>query len=108
DSIPGRALDHSRHGRHRDGAFALFEVHRQLTLSVLDESKQHMRKNIPSLRAVALALITSCACLVALGSQPAVWEMGSRAELLKGEARGVSITDNGVITLAPRLDQVFN
>src|SRR5258707_3577003 len=34
--------------------------------------------------------------------------MSSRTELLKGEARGVSVTDNGMLTLAPRFDQVFN
>src|SRR5262249_37973484 len=37
-----------------------------------------------------------------------VWEINSRAELLKGEARGVSVTDNGVLTLAPALSQLFN
>src|SRR3989442_2871628 len=67
-----------------------------------------MRKNIPGLRVFALLSITLCVCLTAIGRQPTVWEIGSRAELLKGEARGVSITDNGVITLAPRLDQVSN
>src|SRR5438067_7837044 len=67
-----------------------------------------MRNNIPGLRAFALLSITLCVCLVAIGGQPTVWEIGSRAELLKGEARGVSITDNGIIMLAPRLDQVFN
>jgi len=34
--------------------------------------------------------------------------MSSRTELLRGEARGVSITDNGSLTLAPKLDQVFD
>src|SRR2546421_4642633 len=67
-----------------------------------------MRKNFPSLRAFALVSITLCVCLVAIGGQPTVSEITSRTELLKGEARGVSITDNGMITLAPRLDQVFN
>src|SRR2546423_5023853 len=67
-----------------------------------------MHKNNLSLRACALVSITLSVCLVAVAGQPTVWEMGSRAELLKGEARGVSITDSGVVTLAPRLDQVFN
>src|SRR5712692_2352351 len=40
--------------------------------------------------------------------EPVVWEMSSRAELLKGEAQGVSVTDNGTLTLAARFDQVFN
>lgn len=46
--------------------------------------------------------------ITSFASEPVVWEMSSRAELLKGEARGVSITDNGVVTLAPRLDRVFD
>ncbi len=44
----------------------------------------------------------------ALAGEPVVWEMSSRAELLKGEAKGVSVTDNGLLTLAPKLDQVFD
>src|SRR6184192_2882626 len=40
--------------------------------------------------------------------EPIVWEIGSRADLLKGEARGVSITDTGVLTLAPNVTQLFN
>ena len=42
----------------------------------------------------------------AFAGEPVVWEMSSRSELLKGEARGVSITDNGVLTLAPAFSQV--
>ena len=44
----------------------------------------------------------------AFAGEPIVWEMGSRAELLKGESRGVSITDTGVVTLAPNVTQLFN
>jgi hypothetical protein len=40
--------------------------------------------------------------------EPVIWQMSSRAELLKGEARGVSITDNGSLRLAPRLDRLFD
>jgi hypothetical protein len=40
--------------------------------------------------------------------QPMVWETSSRVELLKGDARGVSISDTGVIMLAPRLTELFN
>ena len=44
----------------------------------------------------------------AFASDPIVWDIGSRAELLKGEARGISINDAGVITLAPEATPVFN
>src|SRR5262245_57685033 len=40
--------------------------------------------------------------------QPAVWEISGRTELLKGDARGVSISDTGVVMLAPQLNEVFN
>ena len=40
--------------------------------------------------------------------EPVVWEISSRTELLKGEARGVSVTESGVLTLAPNLSQLFN
>src|SRR5678816_2858976 len=40
--------------------------------------------------------------------QPVIWEINGRAELLKGDARGVSITDTGVLMLAPNLTEVFN
>src|ERR1700756_4647101 len=45
---------------------------------------------------------------LARAGDPAVWEMSSRVELLKGEAHGVSVTDNGTLMLAPRFDQLFN
>src|ERR1700752_1493630 len=40
--------------------------------------------------------------------QPAVWETSSRTELLKGDARGVSISDTGVLMLSPKLNELFN
>lgn len=39
---------------------------------------------------------------------PVVWETNSRAELLNGDARGVSVTDTGALMLAPRVTQVFD
>jgi hypothetical protein len=40
--------------------------------------------------------------------QPAVWETSGRTELLKGDARGVSISDTGLLMLSPKLTEVFN
>jgi hypothetical protein len=37
-----------------------------------------------------------------------VWETDTREELLKGEARGVSVTDTGALMIAPRFAQVFD
>jgi hypothetical protein len=58
-----------------------------------------------------LAVIVSAAALAPQSSRaggPVVWEISSRAELLGGEARGVSITDAGALMLAPRFTQVFD
>jgi hypothetical protein len=40
--------------------------------------------------------------------QPVIWEINGRTELLKGDARGISISDTGVLMLAPNLTEVFN
>jgi len=57
--------------------------------------------------AVTLLLIGASASATYSG-QPVIWETNSRAELLKGDARGVSISDTGMLMLAPNLKEVFN
>src|SRR6266850_1521485 len=64
-------------------------------------------KSVLALIAV-LFLIGSGFSASASAGEPVVWEISSRAELLKGEARGVSVTESGVLTLAPNLSQLFN
>ena len=60
-------------------------------------------------RAVATAILFLLVwSSVAQAGQPSIWEIGTRAELLKGESRGVSITDTGTLMLAPRFAQLFN
>ena len=44
----------------------------------------------------------------AKASEPQIWSVNTRAEVLKGDAKGVSISDDGTITLAPKLTEVFN
>jgi sugar lactone lactonase YvrE len=39
---------------------------------------------------------------------PVVWETDSRASLLNGESRGVSVTDTGALMLAPQFTQLFD
>jgi hypothetical protein len=39
---------------------------------------------------------------------PVVWETNSRAELLNGDARGVSVSDTGALMLAPSFKQLFD
>ena len=63
------------------------------------------RRSIP---AIALFLLVLLAFSGARAGQPALWETSGRSELLKGDARGVSISDTGVVMLAPKLNEVFN
>jgi sugar lactone lactonase YvrE len=55
---------------------------------------------------VFLALILSFTS-IALAGEPGIWTVGSRADVLKGDARGVSIDANGSITLAPKLTEIY-
>src|SRR5260221_6244744 len=64
-------------------------------------------KSISALMSLLLLIAAGFAGNV-LAGEPVVWEISSRAELLKGEARRVSVTDNGILTLAPNLSQLFN
>lgn len=57
--------------------------------------------------AAALLLIGASAS-AAYSGQPIIWETSGRAELLKGDARGVSISDTGMLMLAPALTEIFN
>jgi sugar lactone lactonase YvrE len=50
-------------------------------------------------------IVVSAATTFAIG--PSVWSVDTRAEVLRGDAHGVSIDDSGAITLAPKLTEVF-
>ena len=52
-----------------------------------------------------LAILFSFFVLPVRAGQPVVWETSGRTELLKGDSRGVSISDTGVLMLAPKLIQ---
>ncbi len=41
-------------------------------------------------------------------SEPAVWTINTRDEVLKGDAKGVSIDADGTIRLAPKLSELYN
>ncbi|HEX8844771.1 MAG TPA: hypothetical protein VF791_09025 [Pyrinomonadaceae bacterium] len=59
-------------------------------------------------RTLLLVISLSLFALHIFAGEPTIWEIKSRTELLRGEARGVSITDTGVLTLAPRFTQLFS
>jgi sugar lactone lactonase YvrE len=52
-----------------------------------------------------LLVFASSSILVA--NEPSIWSVDTRADVLKGDARGVSIDDTGTITLAPKLSEVY-
>src|ERR1044072_6112365 len=64
-------------------------------------------KQLNSLTIITILVLTVLAQPV-LAGQPIVWATSGRADLLKGDARGVSISDTGVLMLAPKLNEVFN
>ena len=55
---------------------------------------------------VALALVSVAAPVLASG--PVFWEISKQDDVLKGDARGVSIAENGSITLAPSFTLVYD
>ncbi len=55
-----------------------------------------------------LAILFAFLVLPIQAGQPVVWETTGRTELLRGDSRGVSISDTGVLMLAPKLTEVFN
>lgn len=59
-------------------------------------------------RLIAATLLIASLAGVGNGGQPVIWETSGRADLLKGDARGVSVSDTGMLMLAPRLTEIFN
>ena len=59
-------------------------------------------------RAIAISFLLIVSAQPGNAGQPVIWETGSRTELLKGDSRGISISDTGVLTLAPNIAEVFN
>ena len=62
----------------------------------------------PGILAIITTLLLSFLIVPAQAGQPVVWETSGRTELLKGDSRGVSISDTGVLMLAPKLTELFN
>ncbi len=57
---------------------------------------------------VFIASFALLAPIVARAGGPVVWVTSSRAELLNGEAHGVSVADTGALTLAPQFAKLFD
>src|SRR5690242_17277231 len=65
-------------------------------------------KKSGSIPVVTIILLVLVAFIAVQGGQPALWETSGRSELLKGDARGVSISDTGVLMLSPKLKEIYN
>lgn len=59
-------------------------------------------------RIVIISVIFIASGMFARANAPVVWELKTRAEILRGTSRGVSITETGALMLAPRFDVVFD
>ncbi|MEP6946368.1 MAG: hypothetical protein ABJA02_10655 [Acidobacteriota bacterium] len=55
---------------------------------------------------LALLVIVFLSAAITAG-EPLVWSVDSRSDVLKGDARDVSIDDAGAMTLAPKMTEVF-
>lgn len=53
-------------------------------------------------------LIVASISAIAFASGPVFWEVSKQQGVLKGDAKGVSIDENGVMTLAPSFDLVYD
>ena len=60
-----------------------------------------MNRSLPVIVGFLLLALSSFA------AEPSVWTVSSRADVLKGNARGVSIDQDGTIALSPRLTEVY-
>ena len=56
---------------------------------------------------ISIFFLVVISAAVSRAAGPSVWSVNYRADVLKGDARGVSIDQNGTITLAPKLTEVF-
>jgi hypothetical protein len=64
-----------------------------------------MRKSLFLILTICLSSI----CIIsATATGPVFWRVNSRVEVEKGDPRGVSIADNGAMTLAPSLVEIFD
>ena len=53
------------------------------------------------------SLITVLLTTIAVAVEPQIWSVNSRADVMRGDARSVSVDANGNITPAPRLTEIY-
>src|SRR6266404_8208276 len=67
-----------------------------------------MSKLIVPSKTVLVSMIVALCCSSALAVGPVFWEISKQDDVIKGDARGVSIAENGSITLAPAFTLVYD
>jgi hypothetical protein len=60
------------------------------------------------LRTILTSMILALLCSAAVAVGPVFWEITKQEDVIKGDARGVSIGDNGTINLAPSFTLVYD
>lgn len=55
-----------------------------------------------------LLLVLFFTATISQAADPTIWATNSRNEFLKGEAKGVSVTDTGAIVVSPKLTESYN
>lgn len=67
-----------------------------------------MSKLVVPSKTVLVSMIVALCCSSALAVGPVFWEITKQDDVIKGDARGVSIAENGSITLAPAFTLVYD
>src|SRR5262245_21945318 len=62
----------------------------------------------PVLTVVLAGLLAAALATTSLGGGPIFWEVSKQEDVVRGDARGVSIDEDGAITLAPTFDLVYD
>ncbi len=67
-----------------------------------------MYKSPTLVKAALTSMILALLCGSAIAVGPVFWEISKQDDVIKGDARGVSIAENGTITLAPAFTLVYD
>ncbi len=60
------------------------------------------------MKKICISLIFAAVFTVSVfAGAPSIWSVNTRADVLKGDARNVSIDSSGSVTLAPKLTEVY-
>jgi hypothetical protein len=68
----------------------------------LDSPEHSLHMNRPFLAVVSLLIFS-----LTTFAQPEIWSVNSRADIMRGEARSVSVDSNGNLKPAPKLNEIY-